>query len=184
MLAWDSNRSICQYLAVLVNIQISWAIFGHQDSRPLSRQLPIAVKAVFSCMHSSVNEIYLLVEKWSQQTFLCRKEKYVDCTRFFTYTGMNKTTMRTYKLYMHTAIKVILPQAALRWCQPLWEPEPLKAGQPVSLGSGEELWWESYGIEIWNGMANKVSTWFVATLFFASPLKTITVSVRARGAAT
>ena len=31
-------------------------------SRPLSRQLLIAVKAVFSCMHSSVNEIYLLVE--------------------------------------------------------------------------------------------------------------------------
>ena len=88
MLAWDSNRSICQYLAVLVNIQISWAIFGHQDSRPLSRQLPIAVKAVFSCMHSSVNEIYLLVEKWSQQTFLCRKEKYDDCTRIFTFTKL------------------------------------------------------------------------------------------------
>jgi len=47
----------------MVNIQISRAIFGHPDSRPFSRQLLIAVKAVFSYMHSSVNEIYLLVEK-------------------------------------------------------------------------------------------------------------------------
>ena len=39
-------------------------------SRPLSRQLLIAVKAVFSCMHSSVNEIYLLEDKLSHTFFM------------------------------------------------------------------------------------------------------------------
>jgi hypothetical protein len=57
------------------------------SSRPLSRQLLIAVKAVFSCMHSSVNEIYLLEDKLSHT--------------FFMLLNMKKTIYIYFTLYMH-----------------------------------------------------------------------------------
>ena len=112
-------------------------------SRPLSRQLLIAVKAVFSCMHSSVNEIYLLEDKLSHTFFYASEHEenhiyilHCTCTA--------------------TSFKAILPQAprppALRWCRPLWEREPLQAWQPVSLGSRKELWWDSYGMKIWEAL--------------------------------